>query len=416
MKAMATKIELTDRFVRTVKPEAKRVPYWDAKQPGLALVVEPSGHKSWKVAYRFAGKLEWYSLGNVGLATAREAAAKVLARVTLDENPQGLRREAKAATRATATLEAVCERYLEEHAKTRQKAWEQGDALRRRYVFPDLGNVPIGDIKRADIRKIFNELTARSRPVLANQVIAACGAVFSWAQKNDILKHNPAQGITRNPTKSRERVLSEAEVPLFWRAFDQMGGIAGAVFKLILLTGQRPGEVRHMRRQDLDIGDHTLQDRSGRPYKATGAWWTLPGSPEGEWPGTKDGRTHRVWLTPEAVAIIQSRPHDGILSKNRLQEAVTKANGLAGVGKDKRATAHDLRRTHGTTITALGFSREQTNRIQNHAEGGIASVYDRHNYAHEAVEIQKAVTGRILALAEDRMADNVVELPRSRAS
>jgi integrase len=44
----------------------------------------------------------------------------------------------------------------------------------------------------------------------------------------------------------------------------------------------------------------------------------------------------------------------------------------------ERATPHDLRRTHGSTITALGFGRDAMNRIQNHKEGGIASVYDRH--------------------------------------
>jgi integrase len=59
---------------------------------------------------------------------------------------------------------------------------------------------------------------------------------------------------------------------------------------------------------------------------------------------------------------------------------------------------HDLRRTHGTMITGLGFTRDQMNRIQNHKDGGIASVYDRHSYAHEARVIQEAVGSRFLAL------------------
>ena len=46
--------------------------------------------------------------------------------------------------------------------------------------------------------------------------------------------------------------------------------------------------------------------------------------------------------------------------------------------KVERATPHDLRRTHGSTITALGFGRDAMNRVQNHKEGGIGSVYDRH--------------------------------------
>jgi predicted GIY-YIG superfamily endonuclease len=46
-------------------------------------------------------------------------------------------------------------------------------------------------------------------------------------------------------------------------------------------------------------------------------------------------------------------------------------------------------------ITSLGFTRDQMNRIQNHKDGGIASVYDRHSYAHEARVIQEAVAVQI---------------------
>ena len=71
-------------------------------------------------------------------------------------------------------------------------------------------------------------------------------------------------------------------------------------------------------------------------------------------------------------------------------------------------TPHDLRRTHGTTITALGFGREAMNRIQNHKEGGIASVYDRHQYADENKRIMEAVASRIMALVEGRAVESNV--------
>ena len=65
----------------------------------------------------------------------------------------------------------------------------------------------------------------------------------------------------------------------------------------------------------------------------------------------------------------------------------------------ERVTPHDLRRTHGTTITALGFGRDAMNRVQNHKEGGIGSVYDRHGYGDENKRIMEAVAARILSLA-----------------
>ena len=52
-------------------------------------------------------------------------------------------------------------------------------------------------------------------------------------------------------------------------------------------------------------------------------------------------------------------------------------------------------------ITALGFGRDAMNRIQNHKEGGIASVYDRHQYADENKRVMEAVAAKIMALVED---------------
>jgi integrase len=69
---------------------------------------------------------------------------------------------------------------------------------------------------------------------------------------------------------------------------------------------------------------------------------------------------------------------------------------------------HDLRRTHGTLITGLGFGRDAMNRIQNHRDGGIASVYDRHSYADENKRIMEAVANKIMTLVEGAP-DNVVQ-------
>ncbi len=55
-----------------------------------------------------------------------------------------------------------------------------------------------------------------------------------------------------------------------------------------------------------------------------------------------------------------------------------------------------------------GFACEQMNRIQNHLEGGIGSVYDRHHYSDEFRQIQEAVAGRILALVGERKAASKV--------
>ena len=79
----------------------------------------------------------------------------------------------------------------------------------------------------------------------------------------------------------------------------------------------------------------------------------------------------------------------------------------------ERATPHDLRRTHGSTITALGFGRDAMNRIQNHREGGIASVYDRYSYEAETKRIMAAVASKIMTLVQGA-AGNVVAFTPGR--
>jgi hypothetical protein len=131
----------------------------------------------------------------------------------------------------------------------------------------------------------------------------------------------------------------------------------------------------------------------------------LPGEPVPAlgWPGTKNGASHRIWL-PEPVQIILAELGgiggsgfvfgDAPPALDPVMRDICKALSVP------RATPHDLRRTHGTTITGLGFGRESMNRLQNHKEGGIADVYDRHRYAEENQRIMESVAAKIIALAE----------------
>ena len=76
-------------------------------------------------------------------------------------------------------------------------------------------------------------------------------------------ENQSVSGSERNATKSRERVLSDSEIPLFWAAFDELGLLEGTALKLILLLGQRPGEVCAMVREHIVDGWWTLPGRSG---------------------------------------------------------------------------------------------------------------------------------------------------------
>jgi integrase len=290
------------------------------------------------------------------------------------------------AERGSGTFADLHAKYLET-AKLKNKSWRQSEYLIRRYAMPRWAKLAAPSITFADVEALLERIEA---PVLANQVLAAISAVFSWAVKKRILPANPCRGVERNPVRSRDRILADSEVPKFWHAFDDAGLVISSALKTILLTGQRPGEVAHMRREHVVDG-----------------WWELPGEPVPAlgWPGTKNGASHRVWLPTPGQALLAELGDEGFVfpaARGRrgiwgLDAAMRAACKKLGV---ERATPHDLRRTHGSTITALGFGRDAMNRVQNHREGGIASVYDRHGYAEETKRLMEAVAAKMMALVE----------------
>ena len=391
-RAAPNKCKLTPLAVAKLRLQTRAFLVWDVLQRGLALQVQPSGYRAYKVIYRHHNRPRWYHIGAadaVSLAEARRLAAELMLEIIRGKDPVAERR----AARDTQTFAALASRYLEEHAKKKNKSWRQADKLVRRYLLPPWGDLSANTITRSDVRAVIGKING---PILANQVLAAASAIFTWAVKQELLTNNPCRGVERNETVSRERVLSDAEVPLFWQAFGE-AGLPGMALQVLLLTGQRPGEVTRMRREHIADG-----------------WWTMPGAPDAAtgWPGTKNAQTHRVWL-PQPVQEILTALGDNesgfvfgqVWALDPVMRRVCEQLNVP------RATPHDLRRTHGTTVTALGFGRDAMNRIQNHREGGIADVYDRHEYADENKRIMEAVAARILALAEGPALDaNVVAL------
>jgi integrase len=393
-KRPALKRRLTELSVRKLKPKTTSYVIWDTLQRNLAIRVQPTGARAWKVIYSYHGRPRWLHLGDagaIGLADARMLAQEAMLAVARGKDPAAEKR----AERGAGTFADLHSQYLERHAKRRNRSWRQADALVRRHAYPRWAKLQAASISRADVRAIMGRIEA---PIAANQTLAAVSAVFSWAVREEILAANPCKLVARNETRSRERVLSDSEVPQFWAAFDDAGLVASSALKVILLSGQRPGEVAHMRREHIVDG-----------------WWEMPGEPVPTlgWPGLKNKQSHRVWLPKPVQELIAELGDGGVVFAgprgrpvHGLDAAMRAACKQLGV---ERATPHDLRRTHGSTITALGFGRDAMNRIQNHREGGIASVYDRHGYAEETKRIMEAVANRIMMLVE-RKQSNVVQM------
>jgi integrase len=184
----------------------------------------------------------------IGLAAARKLAGKIMVEVAEGKDPQADRK----AERTSGTFGELVLQYRD-HAMKKNKSWKQADALVQKHLVPKWGKLKAADVARSDVKAMMARIDA---PIVANQTLAAASAIFSWAIKEESagVKINPCWKVDRNETTARERILSDSEIPKFWAAFDNVGLVEGAALKMILLTGQRPGEVAHMRTEHLVDG------------------------------------------------------------------------------------------------------------------------------------------------------------------
>lgn len=371
-----SKRTLTDRFVRTVQPGPVRSLVWDKAQGGLALSIEPSGHRAWKAVYRHGGRVRWYTLGaypRLGLKEAREACRSIMARVALGEDPQG----DKIASREGESFNELTDRFIKALKQT-NKSWSQTDYLIRRHLRPAWGGRKARDVGHDEIRRVFNKI-ADTRPVLANQTLAAASSLFSWAVEDRAVGVNPCLQIKRRKTAERDRVLTEDELRRLWPALDELGLLGGSLLKVMLLTAQRIGEVRGMAWSEID-----------------GRWWTIPKE------RTKNKKSHRVYLSDMAKTILDELDDgntEGFVfpSPKKPDKPITPPRSalVMAFAKVKDFRPHDLRRTAASYMTALGIPRLTVSKVLNHSEAGLTRIYDRHSYDPEKARAMETWAARL---------------------
>jgi integrase len=368
---------LTAKAVENLKPAAVRREVPDSGCRGLYLVLQPSGRKAWAVRYRFDGKTRKLTLdAGLTLAEAREAATSAMRDVERGNDPATLKFEARtqnaaaAADRKRDTVERLAEQFIEQHAKrkTRKSSWRQAEHVLNNIALPVWHGRVVHDIQRRDIRELV-ESVAKDRPVMANRALAHLSKFFNWLCEQDVIAASPCAGV-KPPAKelARDRILSDAEIRALWLACDD--GVVGSAVKLMLLTGQRCGEVVGMRRSEI-----------------SGDVWTLPP------PRTKNKQRHEVPLSAQALAII-----DTILAID--DDYVFTTSETKRLGNMSRAKAaldaqmqpkegwvlHDLRRTAASGMARLGVKLPVIEKCLNHKSGsfrGIVGVYQRHDFAAE---------------------------------
>ena len=381
---------LTLKSVEGAKPDpSKRREVPDGALPGLYLVVQPSGGKSWAVRYRADGKPKKLTLGpypRMPLTEAREAARTALRTVAEGRDPAGEKQAAKTEPSAAETTRfgAVAADYVERYAKPRNRSWRETESFLTRTLDATDGwqDRDIRLIGRKDVLNALDAVVARGATIHANRLFAALRRYFAWTVERGILDASPMAGLKPpSPEVSRDRVLTDGELAAAWKAAEQIGYPFGPVVQLLILTGQRRSEVLEAEWREFDLDAAT---------------WTIPRT------RAKNDRAHVVPLAPIAVEILHRLPRVG--QRPRLLFTTNGKTAFSGVSKaTERLQAlaatrlqdgdettswrlHDLRRTFASGCARLGVPVHVVEKALNHVSGthsGIVGVYQRHDYGEE---------------------------------
>src|SRR5262249_25944414 len=198
---------LTARTIETIKPGAERREIADRHMPGLCLVLQPSGAKSWAVRYRHAGTPRKHTLGSypvIDLKSARGLASKALRAVAEGRDPG--REKMQERTAKPDTVEAVARQFVERHCKrsNRPRTARETQRLLDLHVLPRWRGRLVRDIIRRDVLDLLDRVVDGGKPIAANRTLAAIRKMFNWAVARDIIAASPCAGV-KPPTAERSR-------------------------------------------------------------------------------------------------------------------------------------------------------------------------------------------------------------------
>jgi integrase len=413
------RVNLTDKFVSSAKPEGDDVQtdYFDEKTPGLALRVS-DGKRAWSFIFTSPkdGKRARLTLGSypsTSLVGARTRAREARAQLDESKDPRDVF-AAQEAGAMTVGMLVDCWRPKRDRrfAETKQRI--------ERNVIPVIGSVRLADVHRRDVTRVIGPILAREAPSQANQVFRNLRAMFNWAVEKGYLDHSPMDGLVEPAEETpRTRVLSVDEIRTLWNVLPDAISNSVAVrriVKLVLLTGQRPGEVTGMRRSELDLKARV---------------WSMPGA------RTKNGHPHAVPLTDSAIEIIQAAladidakgeclfptsepgerlPHINPRAVARTLSRAHKSSTAHPKGRFGMTpwAAHDLRRTALTGLAELGVAPIVIGSVANHRTVTKASVtfasYVQYDYSKEKREALDLWDKRVVALVAHTGTAEIVAL------
>jgi integrase len=357
---------------------------------GLHLRIDSSGSKLWRIRFRFGGKANMMSLGPfpaVSLRDARDKRDDIKKQLAAGINPSLRRRLDKISANSPNTFGAIADEYIANLVANQAAGIT---VSKNRWFLEELAapirHRQINEIVPAELLDILKKIEASGRRDTAHRLRSVMGAVFRLAVATLRATSDPTYALRgallKVKVRHRAAITDERELGRFLIALDDYDGwpIVQSAFQFLILTMSRPGDVRHMRRSEVDF-DKRL--------------WRIPAE------RMKMRRAHDVPLSRQSHAILRTvwplneghelvfpslRAHKKPLSENAFNSV------LRSMGYSKeQATSHGFRATASTILNERGYSPDVIEAALAHQDGNaIRRIYNRALYLPERKKLLQA--------------------------
>ena len=246
---------LTERTIRSKKPDRRTRIYWDTNLKGLGFRITPAGSRAFVLRYIDAkGKQRLATLARVGevsLREIRELAGRELLKIRMGEagplSRRQKRRDAVTVAQGIGTFfEEFCPNRIQ-NGKMTARTVHDYEKMAARYLIPAIGKLDVDEIQRSHIEAMVRPL----RPVLRNRVLALASRIFRYFEDQGLRTQysNPCRGVERSREEPRDRTLTRAEISALGKALAKanVDPIKRAVIQVAMLTGLRISEVISLR-------------------------------------------------------------------------------------------------------------------------------------------------------------------------
>lgn len=187
---------------------------------------------------------------------------------------------------AVPVFDVVAREFLNKgNRKVEDRTWT---TYQRLFDYPHryIGSIRVDELTEDDIDKMFGYLREEYADSILKKVKTFIGMVLDYAIKLGLISENVAKKVKRIPASrknipglERERALSNEELEHVLACAKRDPSVDGMIH-LLAATGMRPGELRALRLEDIDLDKGTVYirraaslkydfDENGNPGKRT---------------------------------------------------------------------------------------------------------------------------------------------------